>query len=59
MTAIVTDSGIGIDSSMLIVGEHVSTPNLISIAIITIGLAVGLYRRSAGSISADPKTGLP
>jgi O-acetylserine/cysteine efflux transporter len=35
----------GISSSMLIIGEHISTPNLISIAIIIVGLAVGLYRR--------------
>ncbi|MGE7815630.1 EamA family transporter [Pseudomonas sivasensis] len=35
----------GISSSMLIIGEHVSTPNLISIAIIIVGLAVGLCRR--------------
>ncbi|PRA33189.1 EamA family transporter [Pseudomonas poae] len=35
----------GITSSMLILGERVSTPNLISIGIIIAGLAVGLYRR--------------
>ncbi|QHF44548.1 EamA family transporter [Pseudomonas sp. S35] len=34
----------GITSSMLIIGERISTPNLISIAIIIAGLAVGLYR---------------
>lgn len=37
----------GIASSMLITGERVSTPELISIAIILAGLAVGLYRRPA------------
>ncbi|TFY90659.1 EamA family transporter [Pseudomonas nabeulensis] len=35
----------GITSSMLILGERISTPNLISIGIIIAGLAVGLYRR--------------
>ncbi|NVZ18551.1 EamA family transporter [Pseudomonas costantinii] len=35
----------GITSSMLILGEHVSTPNLIFIAIILLGLTVGLYRK--------------
>ena len=48
----------GIGSSMLIIGEHVSTPNLISIAIIIMGLAVGLYRKSPGSIHAASKAGL-
>ena len=37
----------GIASSMLILGERVSTPNLISIGIIIAGLAVGLYRKPA------------
>ena len=32
----------GISSSMLILGERISTPNLISIAIVIVGLAVGL-----------------
>ncbi|WP_223489438.1 EamA family transporter [Pseudomonas sp. A-RE-19] len=45
----------GIGSSMLIIGEHISTPNLISIAIIIMGLAVGLYRKSPGTINAAPK----
>ncbi|MBO0497006.1 EamA family transporter [Pseudomonas sp. Marseille-Q1929] len=35
----------GIASSMLIIGERISTLELISIAIILVGLAVGLYRR--------------
>ncbi|MCF5051356.1 EamA family transporter [Pseudomonas syringae] len=35
----------GISSSMLIIGERISTPNLISIGIIIAGLAVGLYRK--------------
>ena len=37
----------GITSSMLIIGERISTPNLISIGIIIAGLAVGLYRKPA------------
>ncbi|PQP03657.1 EamA family transporter [Pseudomonas frederiksbergensis] len=45
----------GIGSSMLIIGEHISTPNLISIAMIIMGLAVGLYRKSPVIISAAPK----
>ncbi|MGE8481847.1 MAG: EamA family transporter [Pseudomonas sp.] len=45
----------GIGSSMLIIGEHISTLNLISIAIIIMGLAVGLYRKSPGTINAAPK----
>jgi O-acetylserine/cysteine efflux transporter len=48
----------GIGSSMLIIGEHISTPNLISIAIIIMGLAVGLYRKSPGTIHAAPRAGL-
>lgn len=48
----------GIGSSMLIIGEHISTPNLISIAIIIWGLAVGLYRKSPGTINAAPGAGL-
>ncbi|KAA8562436.1 putative amino-acid metabolite efflux pump [Pseudomonas extremaustralis] len=39
----------GMTSSMLILGERLSTPNLISIAIILVGLAVGLYRRPTTS----------
>lgn len=35
----------GIASSMWILGERVSTPNLIFITVIITGLAVGLYRR--------------
>lgn len=37
----------GIASSMLILGERISTPNLICIGIILLGLAVGLYRKPA------------
>jgi O-acetylserine/cysteine efflux transporter len=48
----------GIGSSMLIIGEHISTPNLISTAIIIMGLAVGLYRKSPGTIHAAPRAGL-
>jgi O-acetylserine/cysteine efflux transporter len=48
----------GIGSSMLIIGEHISTPNLISIAIIIMGLAVGLYRKSPGTIHAAPRARL-
>jgi O-acetylserine/cysteine efflux transporter len=47
----------GIGSSMLIIGEHISTPSLISIAIIIMGLAVGLYRKSPGTIHAAPEPG--
>ena len=47
----------GIGSSMLIIGEHISTPNLISIAIIITGLAVGLYRKSPGTINVAPRAG--
>ncbi|WP_017254548.1 amino acid metabolite efflux pump [Pseudomonas tolaasii] len=35
----------GVASSMLILGERIATPNLIFIAVIIIGLAVGLYRK--------------
>ncbi|WP_064615638.1 EamA family transporter [Pseudomonas sp. GR 6-02] len=48
----------GIGSSMLIIGEHISTLNLISIAIIIMGLAVGLYRKSADTIHAAPRARL-
>ncbi|MDR7108583.1 O-acetylserine/cysteine efflux transporter [Pseudomonas sp. PvR086] len=48
----------GIGSSMLIIGEHISTLNLISIAIIIMGLAVGLYRKSADTIHAAPRATL-
>lgn len=37
----------GIASSMLILGERISTLHLLFIAVIIIGLAVGLYRKSA------------
>jgi len=37
----------GISSSMLLIGERVPAPDLISIAIIVVGLAVGLYRKPA------------
>lgn len=40
----------GITSSMLIIGERISTPNLISIGIIIAGLAVGLYRKPANLV---------
>lgn len=43
----------GMTSSMLIIGERISTPNLLSIALIITGLAVGLYRAPA---SAPGKT---
>jgi O-acetylserine/cysteine efflux transporter len=43
---------------MMIIGEHISTPNLISTAIIIMGLAVGLYRKSPGTIHAAPRAGL-
>lgn len=43
----------GMTSSMLIIGERISTPNLLSIALIITGLAVGLYRARA---SAPGKT---
>ncbi|WP_046383059.1 EamA family transporter [Pseudomonas veronii] len=43
----------GMTSSMLIIGERISTPNLLSIALIITGLAVGLYRTPA---SAPGKT---
>lgn len=42
----------GITSSMLILDERISTPNLISIGIIIVGLAVGLYRRPVNLASA-------
>ncbi|MGV8889753.1 MAG: EamA family transporter [Pseudomonas sp.] len=48
----------GVASSMLIIGEHISTPNLISIAIIIAGLAVGLYRKPVGTINIVSKAGL-
>lgn len=39
----------GMTSSMLIIGERISTPNLLSIALIITGLAVGLYRAPASA----------
>ncbi|MGH2419710.1 EamA family transporter [Pseudomonas canadensis] len=45
----------GITSSMLILDERISTPNLISIGIIIVGLAVGLYRRPANLASVEPQ----
>lgn len=39
----------GMTSSMLIIGERISTPNLLSIALIITGLAVGLYRTPASA----------
>lgn len=47
----------GIGSSMLIIGEHISIPNMISIVVIIIGLAVGLYRRTPASSAAPSITG--
>ncbi|OAE13322.1 hypothetical protein AZH11_07690 [Pseudomonas simiae] len=35
----------GLTRSMLILGEHISLPNGLFITVITIGLAVGLYRK--------------
>lgn len=45
----------GITSSMLILDERISTPNLISIGIIIVGLAVGLYRRPANLTPGEPQ----
>lgn len=42
----------GITSSMLILDERISTPNLISIGIIIVGLAVGLYRKPVNLASS-------
>ena len=41
----------GIASSMLMLDERISTPNLISIGIIIAGLAVGLYRRPVNAVT--------
>ena len=41
----------GIASSMLMLDERISTPNLISIGIIIAGLAVGLYRRPVNVVT--------
>ena len=48
----------GIASSMLILDEHISTPNLISIGIIIAGLAVGLYRRPVNVVSTGQGVGM-
>lgn len=45
----------GITSSMLILDERISTPNLISIGIIIVGLAVGLYRRPVNLAPVEPQ----
>ncbi|MDO9344413.1 MAG: EamA family transporter [Pseudomonas sp.] len=45
----------GITSSMLILDERISTPNLISIGIIIAGLAVGLYRKPVNLAPAEPQ----
>ena len=39
---------------MLILDERISTPNLISIGIIIVGLAVGLYRRPVNLAPVEP-----
>ena len=44
----------GITSSMLMLDERISTPNLISIGIILVGLAVGLYRRPVSLAPVGP-----
>ena len=43
----------GIASSVLILGEQVSTAELIAMAIIIAGLAVGLYRKPAPRVAPD------
>ncbi len=48
----------GIASSMLILDERISTPNLISIGIIIAGLAVGLYRRSVNVVTTGQGVGM-
>lgn len=45
----------GITSSMLILDERISTPNLISIGVIIVGLAVGLYRKPVNLAPAEPQ----
>ncbi|MEX5547255.1 EamA family transporter [Pseudomonas pergaminensis] len=45
----------GITSSMLMLDERISTPNLISIGIIIAGLAVGLYRKPVNLAPAEPQ----
>ncbi|WP_144174772.1 EamA family transporter [Pseudomonas sp. Kh13] len=49
----------GIASSMLIFGEQISTPNMISVVVIIVGLALGLYRKmpvppTAGLYPVEP-----
>lgn len=48
----------GIASSMLILDERISTPNLISIGIIIAGLAVGLYRRPVNLVTTGQGVGM-
>lgn len=48
----------GIASSMLILDERISTPNLISIGIIIAGLAVGLYRRPVNLVTTGQRVGM-
>ncbi len=48
----------GIASSMLILDERISTPNLISIGIIIAGLAVGLYRRPVNVVTTGQGVGM-
>ena len=48
----------GIASSMLILDERISTPNLISIGIIIVGLAVGLYRRPVNVVTTGQGVGM-
>ncbi|OYU08717.1 MAG: EamA family transporter [Pseudomonas sp. PGPPP1] len=48
----------GIASSMLILDERISTPNLISIGIIIAGLAVGLYRRPVNVVTTGQDVGM-
>jgi O-acetylserine/cysteine efflux transporter len=45
----------GITSSMLILDERISTPNLISIGVIIVGLAVGLYRKPVNLAPVEPQ----
>ena len=48
----------GIASSMLMLDERISTPNLISIGIIIAGLAVGLYRRPVNVVTTGQGVGM-
>ncbi|AZD51043.1 EamA family transporter [Pseudomonas chlororaphis] len=47
----------GIGSSMLILDEHISPPNMISIVVIIAGLAAGLYRKTPAPSAALSPTG--